>query len=357
MNVDSISRFVVTALKRYGEVLIPFVLNLSKSIHSATNLGQMGFKFYLAASITLAGIAGGCSPAPENVFQGYAEGEYIRVAVPYAGTLNTLNVQRGSLVQQGAPLFMLEQESEKAARLEAQERLHRAQAQLENLHKGKRPTEVAVIRAQLDQTQAGLMQSRLDFRRDEKLAVSGFISPQKLDAGHMALVRDQARVAELEAQLATAQLSARSDEIVAGAADVATAQAALQQAEWKLAQKSVIAPATAMVQDTLYVQGEWVPAGTPVVSLLPAENIKIRFFVPEQRLASLRLGQAVKISCDSCAAIIDAHVTYVAPQAEYTPPVIYSQESRSKLVFMIEAKTSPADAVKLHPGQPVDVRL
>ena len=312
---------------------------------------------YVGTTLVLAALAGGCSSRPDNVFQGYAEGEYIRIAAPYAGSLNALNVQRGAQVQKDAPLFMLEQENEKAARMEAQERLHRAEAQLENLRKGKRPTEIAAIRAQLDQTRAVLIQSQHDFRRDEKLAVAGFISPQKLDAGRMALARDQAGVAGLEAQLATAKLSARSDEIRAAEADVATAQAALKQAEWKLAQKSVTAPATAMVQDTLYVQGEWVPAGSPVVSLLPAENIKVRFFVPEQRLASLRMGQAVKINCDSCAAPMVAHVSYVAPQAEYTPPVIYSQESRSKLVFLIEAKTSPADAVKLHPGQPVEVAL
>lgn len=313
------------------------------------------FRYMVALAMVV--LAGGCTSHPDNVFQGYAEGEYVRVAASYAGTLNALNVQRGGQVQKNSPLFMLEQENEKAARLEAEERLHRAEAQLENLRKGKRPTEIAAIRAQLDQAQAALMQSRHDAKRDENLAVSGFISPQKLDAGRMALARDRARVAELEAQLATAKLSARSDEIRAAEADVATAQAALKQAEWKLAQKSVTAPVTAMVQDTLYVQGEWVPAGNPVVSLLPAENIKVRFFVPEQRLAGVRLGQAVKISCDSCATAIVAHVSYVAPQAEYTPPVIYSQESRQKLVFLIEAKPAPADAVKLHPGQPVEVAL
>jgi len=112
-----------------------------------------------------------------------------------------------------------------------------------------------------------------------------------------------------------------------------------------------------LVQDTLYVQGEWVPAGSPVISLLPPENIKIRFFVTEKGLGGLRLGQTVKISCDSCGPAINANISYVSPQAEYTPPVIYSKENRSKLVFLIEAKTSPVDAIKLHPGQPVDVAL
>jgi len=304
----------------------------------------------------LATTGAGCTSQGE-VFQGYAEGEFIRVAAPYAGVLFSLNVQRGSLVQKASPLFVLEQENEKAARMEAQERLRRAEFQLENLRKGKRPTELEAIRAQRDQVNASLIQSQHDFLRDEKLAASGFISQQKLDAGRTALTRDRARLSELNAQLATANLSARVDEIKAAEADVAAAKAALSQAEWKLAQRSVNAPATALVQDTLYVQGEWVPSGSPVVSLLPPENIKVRFFISEKRLGNLRLGQKVKISCDSCGNALAASISYIAPQAEYTPPVIYSKESRDKLVFLIEAKPSPSDAVRLHPGQPVDVAL
>lgn len=298
-----------------------------------------------------------CSPQGDKPLQGYAEGEFIRIAAPYAGTLTKLQVQRGDQVQNNAPLFVLEQENEKAARLEAQERLHSAEAQLENLRKGKRPSELDAARAQLTQARALLKQSELDYRRDEKLAASGFISPQRADAAHTALKRDQARVVELEAQLATAQMGARHDEIAAAEASVKAARAALQQAEWRLAQKTVNATATGLVQDTLFVQGEWVPAGSPVISLLPPQNIKLRFFVPEQHVAKLHPGQPVQVSCDGCGAPIKASISYISPQAEYTPPVIYSKENRNKLVFLIEARPSPADAIKLHPGQPVDVTL
>jgi HlyD family secretion protein len=91
--------------------------------------------------------------------------------------------------------------------------------------------------------------------------------------------------------------------------------------------------------------------------VLPAGNVKVRFFVPESRLGTVRAGQKVSIACDGCPAPIAATVSYIAPQAEFTPPVIYSKESRAKLVFMVEARPAPADAVKLHPGQPVDVTL
>jgi len=302
-------------------------------------------------------VLAGCSREAPQFYQGYVEGEFVRIAAPYAGMLSELKTQRGAQVRAGAPLFVLEQENERAARMEAQQRVQRAEAQLENLRKGKRPSELAAIQAQREQGRALLKQSEADFARDTKLAASGFISKQKADATRAALDRDRARVAELDAQLTTAKLSARSDEIRSAEADVEAVRAVLRQAEWKLAQKSVNAPVAGLVQDTLYVQGEWVPAGSPVVSLLSPQNIKVRFFVPEERLAGLRVGQAVKINCDKCGVSITASIGYIAPQAEYTPPVIYSKENRSKLVFLIEARPSAADAVKLHPGQPVDVNL
>ena len=129
----------------------------------------------------------------------------------------------------------------------------------------------------------------------------------------------------------------------------------MAQAEWKLSQKIVNAPVGGLVNDTNYVVGEWVPAGRPVASLLPPANVKLRFFVPEARVATIRQGDAVNVSCDGCGAPIRATVTYISAQAEYTPPVIYSQGTREKLVYMVEARPAIADATRLRPGQPVDV--
>lgn len=311
----------------------------------------------LTGLLLAAAALAGCSREAPPLYQGYAEGEFVRIAAPYAGSLTLLAVQRGARIESGAALFALEQDSEKAARDEAEQRLKQAGAQLENLKKGKRPAELDTILAQQEQARAALNLSGADFARDEKLAQAGFISGQKLDASRTALERDRARIKELEAQLATAKLAARSDEILAAEAVLEAARAALARADWSLAQKSVKAPLAGLVQDTLYVQGEWVPAGSPVVSLLPPQNIKVRFFVPEKQVGTLKTGQAVTISCDGCAALVSATISYIAPQAEYTPPVIYSKENRGKLVFLVEARPAPADAMKLRPGQPVDVRV
>lgn len=308
-------------------------------------------------TLIAAAVLAGCGDKAPQSFQGYAEGEFVRIAAPYAGSLTHLGVWRGAEVQAGTPLFALEQDNEKAGREEAAQRLKQAEAQLENLKKGRRPEEIDAILAQREQVRAALKLAQVDYERDRKLAASGFVSPQRLDASRTALERAQQQLKEIEAQLAVARLAARSDDIRAAEAAAEAARATLSRADWALAQKSVKSPQAGLVQDTLYVEGEWVPAGSPVAVLLPPQNLKVRFFVPQARVAELKPGQPVSVSCDGCAAPIAAKISYIAPQAEYTPPVIYSQENRNKLVFLVEAHPAHQDATKLHPGQPVDVRL
>ncbi len=307
--------------------------------------------------IVFALAAGACGNSQEPVLQGYAEGEFVRVGAPFAGTLVRLDVERGAKVVAGDPLFALEAENEAAARREAGERLARANAQLDNLRKARRPTEIDAARAQLAQAQAAAALSATELGREEELVAKGFVSRQRLDEARTALARDRARVDELEAQLATARLAARPDEIRAAEAEASAARAALEQAEWRLRQKSAHATVAGQVTDTLFVRGEWVAAGQPVVTLLPPENVKARFFVPEPQLGAVKPGQAVELRCDGCAAPIRAAVSWISPQAEFTPPVIYGREARGKLVYLVEARPAPADAARLRPGQPLDVVL
>jgi HlyD family secretion protein len=306
----------------------------------------------LASLIVLAG----CSDADRAGYPGYVEAEYVRVSAPLAGTLLQLAVERGSDVAPGAPLFTLESEQERSARAEAEARVVQAQAVLANLEKARRPPEIAAVRAQLAQAQASLRQSEADLARTQKLVADRFLPPQKRDEALAARDRDRARVAELTQQVQIANLPARSDEIAGATAEVKAATDALAQAQWRLAQKSQAAPVAARVSDTLYRPGEWVAAGAPVVSLLPPGNVKIRFYVPEALMGTLRLGDAVTVRCDGCGGDIAAKLRFIAPQAEFTPPVIYSRENRSNLVFLVEARPDAPNAA-LHPGLPVEVTL
>jgi HlyD family secretion protein len=261
-------------------------------------------------------------------------------------------------VEQDAPLFTLEQVAEAAEKREAEEKLRAAQARLENLRKGSRAPELDALLAEAAQAQAARKLSEEQYKRNKELFDSGFISSAGLDEARANLTRDRARAEQAQAQIRVAKQSVgRSGEIAGAQADIDAAKAVVAQADWKLAPKAQRAPQAALVQDTFFVQGEWVPAGKPVVSLLPPQNIKVRFFVPEPVVGQLHTGQSVKVSCDGCGAPIAATVSFVSPNSEFTPPVIYSKESRAKLVFMIEARPSAADAVKLKPGQPVDVAL
>ncbi|BDB23046.1 HlyD family efflux transporter periplasmic adaptor subunit [Cupriavidus sp. P-10] len=309
----------------------------------------------IAALLGAALLAAGCSKSGTDTWQGYIEGEFVSVASPFAGRLDTLSVQRGQQVAQGAALFALESDDERAARQQAEDQLRAAEAQLQDMKTGKRPVEVDVSRAQLAQAQAQAQRSAAAQRRDERQFEIGGIAQAQLDESRAQARSDAARVRELQRDIDVARLPGRDAQQAAQAAQVAAARAALAQADWKLSRKTVAATQAGLVYDTPYRLGEWVPAGSPVVRMLPPGNVKVRFYVPEAVVGALRNGQAVQVRCDGCAAPVAASITYVANEAEFTPPVIYSNETRNKLVFLVEARPSAADAIKLRPGQPVEV--
>jgi HlyD family secretion protein len=296
-----------------------------------------------------------CGKTGAPTWQGYVEGEYVRVASPEAGSLQALRVERGETVAQGAPLFVLESGNEASLRREAAQRVLQADARLADLEKGRRREEIAAIEAQHARARAALDLARANLARQEKLMAAGFVSQAVLDEAQAAVDQAAAQAAELVAQLKVARLAARPDEIAAARAEAQAARAALAQAQWRLDQKAVAAPVAGAVQDRLYLPGEFVPAGSPVVVLLPPDNLKLRFFVGETDLAGIRPGQTVRASCDGCGAEIAATVRFVSTQAEYTPPVIYSRENRAKLVYMVEAGVTAKDASRLHVGQPIEV--
>lgn len=293
-------------------------------------------------------------PKDTDAFYGYVEGDYTRLAPREGGTLKDLRVKRGDDVTAGTVVAVLDGEDEQARLAEAKARLAQAEATLANLRKGKRTPEIDALIAQRAQAQASYAFSRSQYRRQSQLPKGQVVTEEKLDQTKTNMDRDKARIAELDAQIALARMAARDDEIDAAEADVAAARAQVRQAEWRVAQRTLIAPVDARIADTLFVVGEYVAAGTPVVSMLAAADKKIRFFVPEAGLSRIRIGQKLNVACDGCTKNIGATVAFVAPEAEFTPPVIYSRESRSKLVFMIEAR--PDRPAGLHPGQPVEIR-
>jgi HlyD family secretion protein len=309
------------------------------------------------AGLTALCLLAGCRKSPSNLVQGYVEGEYVQVASPLPGALRLLSVQRGAQVKAGDPLFTLDMTAETAARDEAQQRADQARATLEDIKKPRRPEEIAAVEAQLKQTQASLAFSEQEFNRQTALAGSGATAVQEADRARATRDQDRQRVAQIEADLQVARLGARPDQIAAAQSNVRAMEAALASAEWNLSQKRQSAPQAGLVFDTLYREGEWVAAGRPVVSLLPPSNTKVRAFVSQTVVGTIHAGDAASVTVDGVPQPFAGKVSFISPQAEYTPPVIYSRESRNKLVFMVEIVFEPETAARLHPGQPVDVQF
>lgn len=297
-----------------------------------------------------------CSAKTDDTLHGYIEGEFVYISAQLPGTV-TLQVEKGQMVKQHDPLFALDSVAETASRDEAQRRVAQAKSILADLGKGGRPEELAALEARLREAREARALSDTEFGRLERLHRSGTVSTQDLDRARSASLQLGQKVAQLQAEADVARLGGRSDQLEAARANLKALEAALERAQWDLSRKSQRAPVAAQVFDTLYRSGEFVPAGKPVLSLLPDYGRKARFFVPEARIAQVRVNDPVTVRIDGVKEPLAARVSYISPKAEYTPPVIYSRESRSKLVFMVEAAFAPDIARRLNPGQPVDLKL
>jgi HlyD family secretion protein len=298
------------------------------------------------------------SRRPDPVeWQGYAEADFVKVGPTQQGLLTGLRVARGDRVCAGYAVFDQDDASDRAGRDQAQRQLDQAERQLANLQAPARTTEIAQSEASLADAQATSARLRADLARQEQLVPSGAVSAQARDQTRADLLSAEAKVRGQQAALAQMHASTgREHEITAQLAAVEALRAALAMADWRLNQRHVVAPVTGVVADLLARPGETLAAGAPVVSLLPPGNIFVRFFVPEAMLARVHHGDRVSLTCDNGSSDFVATVSFIAPQAEYTPPVIYSNETRSKLVYMVEARPRADQAAQLNPGQPVAVR-
>lgn len=241
----------------------------------------------------------------QAVYPGYGEGEWVYLSSPIGGELTELTVARGDQAAKDAVIFTLDRQEEQAARAEAEEMLRESMTRLDK--------------------------AKLDYERAKNLRDKRVISPEDYDAAQQTLLGAQHTVA--------------------------ARQRAFEQADWRYAQKQQTAPLAGLVYDTYQRPGEWVAAGAPVAALLPPEYMKVRFFVPETELGKMPVGAPIEIRADGLAEALPGRVSFVSPKAEYTLPIIYSRENRSKLVFLVEGSLAPEDARKLHPGAPVEVRL
>lgn len=298
----------------------------------------------------------GCDRTDQpNELHGYVEARLTYIAPELDGELAKLHVSRGDNVQANQILFQLSERSEQLRANSANAALLAAKAKLANLQTGKRPSEIAAIQQDIEAAKADLEFAQKELKRNQELALKKHVDQNTVDAAYKNMRVAEAQLAELNANLDTAQLPARTEEINAARAAVAQAQAELLLAQKDVHDNIVKAPQAGRIFDTYYQVGEQVPVYQPVLALLVPDEIHAIFFVSEAQLSTLKLGQTIQINCDSCGQTIAGKINYISPEAEYTPPVIYSRKQRAKLVYRVEAALPQNHS--LHPGQPIDIML
>ncbi|MCB4768214.1 HlyD family efflux transporter periplasmic adaptor subunit [Ancylobacter sp. Lp-2] len=310
----------------------------------------------LAVLLPLALLLAGCADSGPPRYQGYAEADLLFVGPDEAGRVITLKVDEGDRVTAGQPLFTIDPSLQQADVDAARASLEQARAELANLQAAaQRPEEIAVLEATQRRAKAALDLSRIELDRQKDLYAKAVGSKAALDTAQATFDQNTAALDEVNKQIEVGRLGSREMQIASAQKAIDTAQANLASAQTRLDRRSLAAPAAGSVETVYFRPGELVPVGRPVLSVLPPDLIKMRFFVPEPDLARFRLGSKVLVHCDGCAGSVPATVSFIASSSEYTPPVIYSLDERSKLVFMLEAR--PDDPLKLRPGQPITVEL
>lgn len=309
-------------------------------------------KKYLLLAVLLAGCD---EPPAEQYFTGYVEARQLLVAAPQSGWLKEQTVNEGQQVQAGQTLFRLESERENFAVQQAEQWVAQKQALLSDMQKGARQEVLDRLTAQVSEAKARFELAELVAARETQTAVQQLSSQASLDQAIANLAVAKAQVTQLEDQLAEAKLSARPDVISAAQADLMAAEQGKRISEWQQNQRQVSAGQSGWVDDVFYRPGEFVMAGTPVLSILLNGQFKVRFYVPVRILSGLQLGQRVNIYPQGKPDPLSGTISFVAKQAEFTPPVLYSKGSRDKLVFLVEADLTEDNDLPV--GLPVDVSL
>ncbi|MBN9241743.1 MAG: HlyD family efflux transporter periplasmic adaptor subunit [Mesorhizobium sp.] len=296
-----------------------------------------------------------CAPAAPLAV-GYVEGDFVLLAPIEVAQVQTVSVKRGDRVAAGATLVTLEDADARIAVAQAEAALAGAEAQLADLKVGKRPEEIAVLEAAVRSAKAQADEASRVLDRTRDLAKRGIVTQAQLDEATTTLEVAEAAIGQSEANLAVGRLPARPEAIKAADNAVKQAKAALDQAQWRLSKRTLTAPAAGRVNDVIRDPGDTAGPSAPVVSMLPDGAVKLTVYVPEAAFSSIKVGSELAVRCDGCGPGLKARVSYVSPDPEFTPPVIYSLENRQKLVYLVEARPE-GDAGPLQPGQIVDVDI
>ena len=308
-------------------------------------------KLVLVSLLALAG----CTQKPDASYSGYVEAQAVSIAAPQSGWLAAVDVDRGDVISLDQDLFSLDATQQQHALTGAENRAEAASANAADLGKGARQADLDPLLAQQAQAQVEYDLAKADEARYAALEPKGYVSAQQMDALRAATRSAKAALDNITRTIDDRRLAAREDQQRAAQAAAKASEADAESAAWTVADRSVKSRLTGRVEERLREPGEFVAAGSAVLTVLPQGREFVRFYVPQADLPKLRVGQMVHVACDGCKAGLKAKVRFISTVAEFTPPVIYSVKERQKLMFLIEA--TPDDPDALRAGQPVDVSL
>ncbi len=295
-----------------------------------------------------------CQSKPADSYSGYVESQAVSINAPQAGWLAAVNVDRGDFVNEGKALFRLDATQQEHALSGAENRATAAEASAADLAKGAREADIAPLLAQRIEAQSQLDLARANEARYAQLEPKGYVSAAQMDSLRATTKSAQAQLINIDKLVAEKRLASREDQQLAAQAQAAAASADVAGAQYTVDDRDVKARLTGQVDERLREPGEFVAAGAAVLTVRPKGREFVRFYVPQADLAKFRVGGVVHVGCDGCVSQA-ARVRFISPEAEFTPPVIYSVKERRKLMFLVEA--TPETPETLHAGQPVDVRL
>ena len=303
---------------------------------------------WLAAAVAALGFG-----SEAQVYNGYAEADYVHVAPLTAGRIVSLAADEGDSVAAGQVLVLLETDSQTAALQAAEAAVAVARANLDNLQTGSRAAEIAVVRASLHRAEADLHLARTTLARSQRLLEQGRVPQAEVDRDLTAVESAEAQLEQLSAELEVAQLPARDAQRLAAEASLDMARAEAEAARIALRDRSLAAPISGLVERRFFEVGEVAASGAPVLAIFEPGELKAIFFIPEPKRAATALGDRLAVTCDGCAPGITARITRLASDPQFTPPILYSRDERDRLVFRAEARLSPGAG--LLPGQPVSL--
>lgn len=327
----------------------------AQAAETSPPLLQLETSAMLCSIAFLASLLPFCDTA-KPVAVGYVEGEYVLVAPIETARIDVVLPERRQHVLAGDVLIDLEKRDIEILVAQAEATVARAGAELADLEFGARDAEIAVAEAAVEYSQADLDEAEREYQRAQDLFERNVAAQSQFDAAEAKRDIARARLRESEANLSVLRLPAREGRIAAAKAALREAKAALESAQWRQSQRTLTAPVSGVVADIYRYSGDLAGPQSPILSILPDDGVKLRFYLPEPNHAQLAVGDTVSFGCDNCPDGLHATISYIATGPEFTPPVIYSLDARQKLVYLAEARID-AGKDALRPGQIVDVRL